>query len=267
MARNHPAERKPDESLDDEIADSMDVPAAVVCAVCGSGECPGCTYESTTTSGVVAIVPWERPEVAPFARFFGTVQATTRGAETFFSALPDGSVWPALLFAVLAETCAVGSTAALVAPMVVAAIPGLLLRCMTSGSTRQIVLLASAVGVVGFTALLVAAHAVYGLSLGRSVRRRALRFGLYACGCDFASSPAGVLTAALSRGTGSMLSLFVGSMTAPRRATDAALEGIYQVRGAAADRARLRAMWIAMALTVPAVVIVLALIAATALLV
>ena len=43
----------------DELLDS-DVPAAVVCAHCGDADCPGCLNEQTR-SGVVAIVPWERP--------------------------------------------------------------------------------------------------------------------------------------------------------------------------------------------------------------
>src|SRR6266478_2209588 len=93
--------------VDEEGTDSIDVPAAVVCA--------------------------------------------TRGAEGFFCAMPDGSVSPAFRFAVLAEIFAVGSTAAVVAPLMVLAIPGLWLRFLSSGRTREAVVLATLVGVVGFT--------------------------------------------------------------------------------------------------------------------
>src|SRR6266536_484743 len=113
---------------DDEAADSVEVPAAVLCAVCGRGDCLGCNPESTTASGVIAIVPWERGPGKWNSRFWATVHATTRGAEGFFRAMPDGPVGPALRFAVLAEAFAVSSTAVVVMPMVVLGMPGLFLR-------------------------------------------------------------------------------------------------------------------------------------------
>jgi hypothetical protein len=194
------------------------------------------------------------------------VQATTRGAEGFFCALPDGPVSPAFRFAVLAEIFAVGSTAAFVAPLVVLSIPGLLLRFVSNGTTRESVFLSTMVGVVGFSALLVVAHAVHGLALGRSASRsRALRFGLYGCGWDFGSSPAGVLAAAIADGSRAGFALVISSVTAPGRAVDAALAGVFKLEGSAALRAKRRAMQIAMALSVPAVAAVLAIIAMVAL--
>jgi hypothetical protein len=267
MARSNPAHRDVDARLDDDVADAMDVPAAVVCAVCGRCDCPGCTYEQTGTSGVVAIVPWERPTVPWFSRFFATVKATTQGAETFFFALPDGSAVPALLFAVMAEGFAVLSMAAFIPPLFVAVFPGLLSRLMAHASTRQIVLLAATIGIVGFTALLVGAHALHGVSLGKKSRRRAVRVGLYACGWDFGASPAGVLVAGLSGGIASAVSLLRASISAPRSGVDAALEGIFQVRGPAAARARRRAVWIAMVASVAALAVLLCLVAVTPLVV
>ncbi|HEX9298010.1 MAG TPA: hypothetical protein VF881_19355 [Polyangiaceae bacterium] len=253
------------QELDEEV-DSIDVPAAVVCTRCGRGDCLGCLEERTGASGVMAIVPWERSQQTWPTRFFATVQATTRGAEGFFCALPDGAVSPAFRFAVLAEVFAVGSTAAIIAPLVVLGIPGLLLRFLTNGSTRGVVGLATLVGVVGFTTLLVAAHALHGLSLGGAASRsRALRLGLYACGWDFGSSPAGAVAATCSDGLRSGVALVVSSVTAPSRAIDAALPTIYQLDREAAEKAKRRAMRIAMALSVPAVVVVLALVTATAL--
>ena len=216
---------------------------------------------------MVAIVPWERPTVPWFSRFFSTVQATTQGAETFFFALPDGPVSPALLFALLAEGCAVVSMAVMTVPFIVAGFPGLVSRLVTSEPTRQIVLFATTVGIVGFTAVLVGAHALHGVLLSKKSRRRAARLGLYACGWDFGASPAGVIAAAFSGGIRSALSLAVASITAPRRGVDAALDGIFQVRGATADRVRNRAVWIAMAASVAALVVVLCLVAVAPLLV
>jgi hypothetical protein len=252
-------------NAEDEAADSIDVPAAVVCAVCGRGDCAGCSPDDITASGVMAIVPWERAQLGWMGRFWATVHATTRGAEGFFRALPDGAVGPALRFAVLAEVFAVVSTAVIVTPLVVLGIPGLLLRFATHQPTREAVALSALVGVAGFTLLLLGAHAVHGMSFGGSISRsRALRLGFYACGWDFGSSPAGLLTALFLGGFGTAFSLAASSITAPARAADAALDGIFLLRGRAAQSAKRRAVLIAMAVAVPAVVVVLGLIVLTA---
>jgi hypothetical protein len=267
MARSDPARQNVDVRADDDVADAMEVPAAVVCAVCGRCECPGCTDERITHSGVVAIVPWERPGDAWFSRFFATVQATTQGAETFFSALPDGSVLPALSFALLAELLAVGSMGALIIPVVLAVLPGLAHALVEHPETRQIVAIAATLGIVGLATLMVGTHALHGALLSKQARRRAVRAGLYACGWDLGASPAGVAIAMLAGGMRSAMLLSVASVTAPRRGVDAALDGIFHVRGLAAHRIRNRAVWLAMAACVGALPVLIGLVAAAALVV
>src|SRR5689334_16149532 len=72
---------------DDEAIDSFfEVPAAVLCAYCGEGDCPGCAVAEEQGSGVIAIVPWERPGAGVWPRLWATARATTHGAEAFFSA-------------------------------------------------------------------------------------------------------------------------------------------------------------------------------------
>lgn len=259
-----PRPAKPDS--DEDTVDSVDVPAAVICAWCGRGDCAGCAKERAGTSGVIAIVPWERPLSAWPGRFFATVQATTKGAEGFFRALPDGSISPALGFAVIAEVFAVTSTAAMVAPLVVLGIPGLLLRFLSDNSTRSAVLLATLVGIVGFTLLLVGAHALHGWVLAPEVARtRGLRLGFYACGWDFGSSPAGFVAATYAEGVGAGFSLVGSSVTAPSRSIDAALAGLFRLDADKARRAKRRAMRLAMLTSVPGVIVVMALVVATAL--
>ena len=251
---------------DDEPVDSVDVPAAVICAWCGRGDCMGCAKERGGASGVIAIVPWERPFSSWPSRFFGTVQATTKGAEGFFRSLPDGAVSPALAFAVIAEGLAVTSTAAVIAPLVVLGIPGLLMRFLSDDVTRSAVLLATLVAVLGFTALLVGAHALHGLLLAPKVSRsRGLRLGFYACGWDFGSSPAGVIAGTFAGGAGAGLSLLASSVTAPSRSVDAALVGLFGLDGASARRAKKRAMRLAMWTSVPGVMVVMTLVVVTAL--
>jgi hypothetical protein len=252
--------------LDEDGVDSIDVPAAVICALCGRGDCPGCFEDRTGASGVIAIIPWERTPAPWRGRFFATVQATTRGAEGFFCAMPDGSISPAFRFALLAEAFAVASTAAVIAPLVVLGMPGLLLRFVSNSTTREAVALATLVGVVGFTALLIMGHAVHGLSLGRgSSRSRRLRFALYGCGWDFGSSPAGLVAATFADGVRAGMSLLGSSLTAPGRAIEVAVGALFQLEGEAARRAKRRAMGIAMSVSVPGVALLLALIVLTAL--
>jgi hypothetical protein len=261
-----PRPNKPD--VDEESVDSIDVPAAVICAWCGRGDCAGCAKEKAGSSGVIAIVPWERPLAAWPGRFFATVQATTRGADGFFRALPDGPISPALGFALLAETFAVTSTAAVVAPLVVLGIPGLLVRFLSEDATRMAVLLSTLVAVVGFTSLLVVAHALHRVMLAPDVSRsRGLRLGFYACGWEFGSSPAGLAAATYAEGPVAGFALVGSSVTAPGRSIDAALAGIFRLDGDRAQKAKRRAMRLAMALSVPGVILVMAMVVATALLV
>ena len=90
------------ESATDELAD---VPAAVVCAFCGQPDCQGCGLpvdEPTHGSGVMAIIPWERPGLSLLTRWWSTAHLATLNHRAFFSALPEGSWRPALTFALLA---------------------------------------------------------------------------------------------------------------------------------------------------------------------
>src|SRR5580704_6916469 len=104
----------------DELVDS-DVPAAVVCAHCGDADCPGCLHENSR-SGVVAVVPWERPVLPGLVRLWATARATTFDADRFFESLPDGPILPALRFALISETIASAvMTASLLVPVAVLA--------------------------------------------------------------------------------------------------------------------------------------------------
>src|SRR3954451_3819912 len=87
-----------EQRLDREAASSelLDVPAAVVCLVCGEVDCPGCEDRDLSRSGIVAIVAWERPGMPALTRLWATARSTTRDAESFFELLPDGPVMPAL---------------------------------------------------------------------------------------------------------------------------------------------------------------------------
>src|SRR5262245_58962333 len=59
-----------DEDARESATDLVDVPAAVVCLVCGELDCPGCEDRDLSRSGIVAIVAWERPAMPTLARLW-----------------------------------------------------------------------------------------------------------------------------------------------------------------------------------------------------
>lgn len=231
---------------DDEAVDSFDVPAAVLCAFCGQADCAGCLPGDVEDSGVVAIVPWERPGAGTWTRLWATANASTQGAETFFAALPDGAIPPAMRFAILAEILAVSSMIALLVPFVALALPTLAMEVVDNPAMRYAALRWLAVGVPVLAAWMVAAHATHGAALnvgasrngGRTQRRRALRFGLYACGWDLMAGPLGAVVILFSKGWRAMIDLVNLSLHVPAKSSAALLHGVYGLRGDAAVRAR-----------------------------
>ncbi|HEY6461711.1 MAG TPA: hypothetical protein VIY73_16200, partial [Polyangiaceae bacterium] len=177
----------------EELVDA-DVPAAVVCAHCGDADCPGCLHEQTR-SGVVAVVPWERPGASAWVRLWTTARATTFEADRFFESMPDGPLAPALRFAIVSEMIAASAMGLLLfVPLAVIA-PGWAKHLLVEEGGTLVRL--AAAGIPGLAVLLVAAHVAHGWALDRGARSsgargattRALRFGLYAAGWDLVIGP------------------------------------------------------------------------------
>ncbi len=272
MAKSSPGlgRRSPRE---DEVVDSLfEVPAAVLCATCGQADCPGCTAATDTESGVVAIVPWERPG-AVWTRLWATANAATQGAEAFFAVLPDGEIPPAMRFAVMAELLAVLSMAMCLVPIAALVLPNLALEVVQSPSLRVSALYWLGLGVPVLSVWMVVAHVTHGAALdagarrqgARPARRRAMRFGLYACGWDLMSGPLGAFVMLVTRGLRDALEVAELAMRVPGRASMALLTGIYQLPTDRAARAR-RTGSIATALLVLASATLIGAVIATALL-
>jgi hypothetical protein len=231
---------------DDDVFDSLfEVPAAVLCAACGQADCPGCTAATDTESGIVAIVPWERSG-ALWTRLWATANAATQGAEAFFTVLPDGEISPAMRFAVLAELLAVASMAMLLIPFIALVQPGVVLDIVQNPSYRGSALRWILLGIPGLALWMVAAHVTHGAALdagarrmgARPARRRAVRFGLYACGWDLMSGPLGAVMMLVTRGLHDALALAELAVRVPGRASQAMLTGIYQLPPDRVARAR-----------------------------
>jgi hypothetical protein len=248
--------------------DFVDVPAAVVCALCGDPDCMGCA-EERSRSGVIAIVAWERPGPA-LARLWATAKSASLSAEAFFEALPDGPIMPALRFAFFAELVASASMLGMLAGCAFAllAIMGL----FPDGASLAIALRVALVAVFGLTTLLVAAHATHGLALDKGARRvsgterkwsRALRFGLYAAGWDLVLGPVGFFVLLFKEGPKAALNIGRVAIRLPTRSSLAFLRGTYHID---ADHAKpaLQSSYIgaALATVACALVIITAIIAA-----
>ncbi len=226
------AERLYSDAVDGDV---FDVPAAVLCAVCGQSDCPGCTPAEEDASGVVAIVPWERSGAGTWSRLWATSLATTQGAEAFFGAMPDGPLPPAMRFAVLCEMLAVASMVAALLPFAALALPNLAMQVIADPMMRERAFRWFVIGVPVLALWMVIAHASHGAALdagarklgGRPQRRRALRYGLYACGWDLMTGPLGALWMLVSRGVKATSEVMGLSMTVPGKASRALLSGVY----------------------------------------
>jgi hypothetical protein len=149
-------------------------------------------------------------------------------------------------FAILAEMLAVSSMIALLLPFVALALPTLAMEIVDNPTMLYAALRWLAIGVPVLAAWMVAAHATHGAALdmgasrngGRAQRRRALRFGLYACGWDLMAGPLGVAVILFSKGWRAMIDLFNLSLHVPAKSSAALLHGVYGLRGEAAVRAR-----------------------------
>jgi hypothetical protein len=252
---------------DEELLDS-DVPAAVVCAHCGEADCPGCLNEETR-SGVVAVVPWERPGAPVLARLWATARATTFDADRFFEMLPDGPLAPAFRFAVASEMIASAAMGLLLlAPFAVLAPHWLERVLLQQGGTVARMVVA---GIPALAALLVAAHVAHGWALDRGARQsgargattRAVRFGLYAAGWDLVIGPLGAVVVLLKEGLRPAVSIAGVGIGLPGRSARAFLQGCYRLQGHSAQPA-LRASYAAaiVATAVGAIAVIAGLIAA-----
>jgi hypothetical protein len=246
---------------EDDPVESTEVPATVVCARCGRPDCPGCarTEETTLPSGVIEIVPWERPGASLWFRLWATARGATRSAPTFFATLSAGSVGAPLRFALLCEVLAVGSVGLVLAAVLAAVAPDLALRIAFDPPLRWAAVRLAVLSVASFAALLVVAHLGHGLALDLAARRhgarphrsQAMRFGLYGAGWDLlSSSPIGLGVTLLGEGPSAALRLLPLSITVPTIAAEAFLRRTYHLEEPSLSAARRLAGWVAVAASV-----------------
>jgi len=217
------------------------LPPVVTCARCRRPECPGCEPDPRRVE--VASVAWEGAG-SWSRRLWKTSLDASIDPESTFGCLTDGKLTSAILFACVAESVAVGSLGALTILVAFAWAPAFMGRALADPAARR---LGGEVFVAAVVSLL-ALHAVWGLCLeagnavsgGQPRWRLGVRFGLYACGWDLLTSPAGLAQGLVARGPKQILGPIGAATRAPRPAMRA-----YMVRNREFDtRAQRRATFI-----------------------
>jgi hypothetical protein len=177
------------------------VPPVSLCARCGLASCGGCSSAPVLAS---SRMPWEDTPRPWLERLWQTALDTSTDPERVFAELTTGSVFPALGFAILAETLALGSLVLLGSGALWLAAPDLGRRL--AGDPEAI---AAGIGLLaGSVLLMLVLHVLWGICLdvgagfGRGPLdvRHGARFGLYACGWDLMTSPIGVFWSLLFAG-------------------------------------------------------------------
>ena len=246
LAKNREAAKS---DPDDPGLDFVEVPATVVCASCGKPDCAGCldVAETTNASGVVAIIPWERPGLGWLTRLWATARLATLSHREFFASLSEGGWRQPFEFALAAELMA-ATGVALCFSGGLALVPDFLTTAIHDDVVRMILLRAFAFGIPGLTGLMLVLHALHGLLVDRAARRsgsrkrgRGLRFGLYACGWDLVTLPLGLLAVLLTEGPSNARRAAGLAVSVPAQATQAYLTGVHALSPDAARRAGGRA--------------------------
>ena len=211
----------------DPNAQALDsgLPPVVTCAICGRPECPGCESIDQRTSDDPSN-PWEAAGKWP-GRLWAMSLASATAPTLTFGQLAGGPLRSALAFAFIAEFMAVASLGAAVAAVAFLAAPALTLRVLSDPAANA--LLAGAL--LGLIVILVVLHAIWGLCLEAGIAstgglarwRLGMRFGLYACGWDLLTSPAGVFQGLLSLGPRGTWSTLHSAISVPRTAMTAYL--------------------------------------------
>jgi hypothetical protein len=218
--------------------DDEAVPPVAVCVRCGLATCGGCA-PVLPSAQVFTPLPWEDSPRHWIERLWLTALSSSTEPERVFGELSVGRVTPALGFAILAETLALGSLVLLGSAALWLAAPDL---------ARQLVHHPGAIGgalalLAGAVSFMLVLHALWGISLdvgaglghGPIDIRQGARFGLYACGWDLMTSPLGLFWSLIAAGP---LRGFASVGAAARAARPAQRAYLEACRGYGADARR-----------------------------
>jgi hypothetical protein len=224
------------------LTDEEEVPPAVTCPRCGRSECAGCAPAPEVAGSIPSLVWESRRGGSWLGKLFHTATASSTEPERIFGELSDGKLAPALAFAAVSETLAIASLAGAGVLALAVMAPDLALRALADPHVLGLLGGAAAGGVV----VMIVLHAAWGLCLELGARgseqgarfTQGLRFGLYACGWDLLTSPAGIVHGLVARGPVRAWSPIIGAVQAPRIAMRAYLERCRHLDPAAQRRGK-----------------------------
>lgn len=222
-----------DLSLDPEV------PPVVTCGICGQTSCQGCEASSAPDDGGErTFPPWERSGRWGGSGWWETALMSADEPEEAFGIWTRGPrLLGAFMFALLCELTAVASLGLPVALVLGVFVPRALAELAGDPMAWAWFALLALGGALGMVAL----HAVWGVivewSLERSghpaQHRSGFRLGMYACGWDLITSPAGFAIAVTTQGPSGAFDLLRRAAAVPRRAMVAYLE---RARGLSPDQ-------------------------------
>lgn len=216
------------EATEESSSEEADIPPAIACAHCGRGTCEGCAPEPEPAQPP-RLLPWESDQGGVYRRLVETAELTACLPEAAFGKLGRGSMTRAWGFAFLCEIWAVGSFSVVWGTIFYSVFPLIAARMATSAS---VLLLATSI-LFTLVVFVVLVHALWGLWLEWGIARSGrapdwnlgLRFGLYACGWDFLTSPAGYLSQVNRHGYKRGWAGVRAGARAPRPSLNAYLDG------------------------------------------
>lgn len=221
-----------------------DVPAIAVCAHCGDPSCPGHDYEQSGERPIHRLLPWEDGETPALRALWRTSITSAENLELWVRASRStgNGVGPAFTFALACELVAVAATC-----VPLAVVSGLVTWRLTSDAQSVL----AVVGLVGrvaavFVPTMLVIHLAHQWVIARVGARHGepigrvsvLRAGLYACGWDLATGPAGVLAPLLRGDLAGARARLRGNSTLYRDATAVWMRDVHGVEGEAIAAAR-----------------------------
>lgn len=227
-----------------ELVELRDVPAIAVCATCGDSECPGHEFERSGERPIHRLLPWEDGETPPLRSLWRTAMTTAADLELWVRASRStgNGIGPAFTFALACELLAVAATC-----VPLATLGGTITWQLTHdvGSVLTVLALIARIGLV-FVPLMMIIHVVHQLVVAREggragepiARAASVRAGLYACGWDLATGPAGVLAPLFTLDFEGARQRMSGNSNLFRDATAVWLRDVHGVEGEANDKAR-----------------------------
>lgn len=237
----------------------LDVPPVSSCLVCGQFGCGGCGERVQAVAPLLSnLIPFERKELRFSKRFFETALNSAQDpAFVFGRALRTGGKKAAFVFGLTAEFFALGSLFLLGVLLFALVFPHIASE-LFSDLDSWLLLGALHLSSVGF---LLFVHWLWGFALDhgsdgletspaetafgerpRPAPKLGIRFGMYSCGWDLITSPAGLALLAFGLPRGTRLRAFADALRVPRIAMRIYLGVALGLSEADAAKAQRRAM-------------------------